>query len=231
MGGLDGGSACGFVAVMGVTRSGMSVHSGMLHKLGVPMGKDEHLDTGRYEDRCFVKLNRRAVEFTKTTLTTRLRVSVRHEYEDFIRAHANPPLWGLKDPAFHEIWPIFDEALHEVFSDVKVGIVVVHRRFRSIVQSIIRRHEESLKRGKPDFDDLDWSHTVTPMQAINRAVREFSRLLQVIDGMRYPVLHVEYEKALENPDQTVRELADFTGLGTGKIEQATSIVSSELRHF
>jgi len=239
VGSLDGSSACGFVAVMGVTRSGMSVYAGMLHKLGVPMGKNEHLDTsGRYEDKCFRKLNSRVAQFMKSDLTTKLRVEMRRDYVEFIRSHANLPIWGLKDPAFYEIWPIFDEALHEVLGSwdnpslcVKVGVVVVHRGFRSTVQSIIQHHEDVVRKAQHEFDDLEWAHTVTPVQAINRVVGESARLFKLLAGVKYPVLHVEYEKAVDKPIVVARELTEFIGTDNSKIEQAASIVSPKLRHF
>jgi len=230
--GQGGSSTCSFVAVMGIPQSGMTVHAAMLQELGVPIGRKEHLSS-RYEDECFRKFNHRIAHFRNTSLSSRMRVAHRRDYVDIIRKHANPPLWGLKDPSLFELemWSALDEALHETWDIVRVGIVVVHRRFRAVTQSIISRHVETMKKASPTFDDLEWSHAITPKQAIKRVVKDLSSLFRTLESVNYPVLHIEYENTVEKPEQTARDLAVFIGADESRIEKAASIVKPELRHF
>lgn len=115
------------VLVVGTGRSGTSAVSGVLHKLGIPMGiefvpADKNNRLGTYEDVSFFRRSREGLG----TGWLDEYVSIRSE---------DAPIWGVKDP---HLTMLLGEYLPFFGDDVR--IVVAHRNREATINSVVRAY-------------------------------------------------------------------------------------------
>lgn len=201
------------VVVLGKPRGGTSVTAGLLTVLGVDMAGDEmptpFNPRGAYEDTEFDELNARILRaagsddnalFAPPALETvlALRGAFDEEIREFLARKAKPHIWGWKKPSTNFLIELFLPHL------VNPHFVVVSRDSSDNAASLV---------------DFAW-------QWRQVSVEEMVRLVEIIDDriatflQRYPdlpVLFVEFERIVADPEAETVRLAEFLGL---RLDQA-----------
>lgn len=210
------------VAVLGALRSGTSCTAGVLHNMGVDMGRG-HLQganaqnpKGHFEDLRWQTVNKRitglryGAEHNDPTESQKLYASIAEKCD-------GKALWGMKDPRMCITFPFI---LSVVKSDVY--IVAVHRSFQSSVQSLVH-HSELHYGGRYRMNYKQAAEVVTELLECRQ---------QTIDAWTGPLFHVFYEDLLDTLD--VKPLAKFAFDGTGiapNIQAGRQFIAPPLNHW
>lgn len=203
-----------FIAVISSGRSGSSAVAGSLHHAGIPFGLPGHLigpaegnPRGHFEDACFNKI-------TGGMLGAQNLLSSQHwfsTYAETVKTHIQRPIWGIKDPAFCAIWL----QVEHLFGD-DIRIIAVHRQFNSVVRS--RMHAQGMtKKYAERF------HTWT-----------LALMHQTLYRTKHPVIHVQYEDLVENPESATTAMLDFCTEGLEIVTdqwKAAGFINPEFKKF
>lgn len=196
--------------VMGPYRSGTSLVAQMLSELGVDFGPREAFQTapdrynpgGYFQRSDVVKANRRLIESAGTSLATPVEpedllelgsVSVLKEI-DFRWSRA-PLKWGMKDPRFCAT--LLAWLRSGILPDQDVKIVRVRRRLESIARS------SALHREVGSFCGYDYSSAVKMANLYDQYAEWHCT------HMGFPVIEVNYDQLMKQPEQAVAQLAAF----------------------
>jgi hypothetical protein len=202
---------------MGLRRSGTSLVSQILHELGVVMG-ETFLQTlpdwnpdGFYEDAAFVAVADRVVAATRQVKDGRVAaVSDPQPLEDLkalIRRRAERyPNWGLKNFALAYLFHEFAAHCPE-----PVRLVIMRRSFAESVFSYCRAAHE-----RPD-------------QVVPRFGHDLVNIEMTLKTYAGPIFEVPYDRLLERPADTIRELAAFCGVPFRA--EVAGLVRPERRRF
>jgi len=191
-----------FVIVTGAGRSGTSAVARVLHESGVCMGREfaaaTHINPdGFYEDEDVVWLNERLLRdpgigdrWHPDHWPWRSAVlAAAQRYEDEMRALVAGAGDGWKDPRFSltlEAWlPLLPS---------KPKVVVCLRSPEAYAESVVRVYG-----------------LVDRAAAERQWARHYHRLLEVIRHYRLEAICIEYDALVEQPEETVAELAAFVG--------------------
>jgi len=215
------------VMVLGVPRSGSSCTAGVLHKLGVDMGKghfqpaDWANPLGYFEDMRWRLTTQRLTGKgynLKAAEIERIGKQQKALYRALAKECARKPLWGMKDPwlcfVAQFIWPILQQ------QGVEVRVVITDRPREASIASVTR-HLQRTYHGKGNAE-----------QIIDTWWDGLDRQLEIWHG---PTHIVDYDRLVREPEIVIRELAQFAFIGTGiapsNIEQAAQWVTPKLNHF
>lgn len=219
-----------FIAVMGVGRCGSSAVAGMLHKGGVPMGRDligphERFNArGHFEDHEWHALNRLvAHQCCPFEVQGAIRNETVERYPQFVNRHVysdslmqtyadtvkrfEQPVWGMKCIMLGLIWPY----VHQHFGD-DVRVIVVQRDRDDVIQSRMEHSQLERKKAEKLIDALQGG--------IDEALR-------IHPG---PVLQLSYTCTLYTPEITAELLSDFVGLESFNVGAAEAHIEPKLDH-
>jgi hypothetical protein len=196
------------ILVVGIHRSGTSAVAGILHNLGVYMGKPpDDIDPdfwyegwpaystnprAQFEDADVCAINRKLTGLNWRTPTP---LAIFHEdgmgYVPALGIERKEmPLWGLKDPVLCFTAPVFIRGLQA--ADIDVGIIHVHRNFEASVDSLERR------------DDL-------PRPVVEHILAQYYLAQNDVRG-RYndvPNINITFPNLFMDTEKTVRETATW----------------------
>lgn len=154
--------------VLGVSRGGTSMVSGLLSLFGISMGKT--LSTGSHEDPAFHDHD-----------TSRLRKLI-------VERNSEHSYWGWKYP--HTL-----DYLGKIHGQLRnPHFVVIYRDAMSVAQAFQRADGTDLK------------------IALKDAQRRYDKLTRFCLDCEDPLMTISYEKAINNPNALLRELARFCGV-------------------
>ena len=211
------------IIVVGTGRSGTSMVAGVLHALGVHMGDkligpttDNPL--GHWEDREFSGENRRTLkdaggdwanppsEDAIDRVARQRRGHRQYLVRDRHVVSPNRPAWGFKDPRTSLLLP------HWMSLDFMgdAHIVWAMRNIEGVIASLGVRN--GFPREKAHDLVLTYQYRIT--KALTTAGR--------------PVLEVQYENAIADPERTVAGLAEFVGVKP--TQSAVAMIRPELCH-
>lgn len=208
------------IAVPCLPRSGSSMVAGILHHLGVDMGKgnraNQFNERGYFEDVRFLNFHRAA----STAVTDRYRLHLRlpperprlhgdpaARYARLLAACAARPLWGVKDP---ELTYYFAEFLRLLPPGVEVRLAVPRRDPAAVAGSL---------RAKFGFTGREAADIVD----------DYARTLDgLVASWPGPAAEVDYDGCLADPEDAVRRLAALAGVPA--TAEAVAFVDAGLRH-
>ena len=186
------------VLVCGIGCSGTSATAGVIHKLGVPMGVEEHFNKhpqgfGLYEDACFYGAFSQAFHFRRRWIEHQAMMS-------------GVKIWGLKNTVMglHLEWviPIIEE-----FDD-SVKVVAVHRGFTGSVAGRMNGKCPPKKHYSRESAVAWWL----------RAMRGLTGQLQKAD---VPQLHIGFEELINDTETTVDRMIEFIFKGYANPDKDT----------
>ncbi len=132
------------ILVVGVGRSGTSLVAGMLHKLGVLMGKEFHKEAdvnnqwGYWEDKDFLNLS---IKYQNHSLNE-------SEFVDglqLLRSERTEP-WGFKDPRIADLLPFY----LSIFNDAQ--FVWCKRKKEDVIASLAKTFNDDMVWAKSIYD-------------------------------------------------------------------------------
>ena len=223
--------------VLGIHRSGASAVAGVLHHLGVYMGKpnpgaESELPPidgwptyssnprGQFEDGNFCNINRALVGPNWRNP----QLFLDRKGEGFAEAFATnsilttKPIYGFKDPAACFTWSVW----LQVFSEAghKVKVIIVKRNFSASITSLIKREP-------------------VPEQVANHILSQYwINLAEAAEKIvkSHPVYAFSYEALLAKTEEEIKKLAAwcFTGLDvqptSEQMSTAVSHIDPSLNH-
>lgn len=191
------------IAVLSVGRSGSSAVSGMLHKLGVKMGKEFIPASwknpwGTYEELELYQLNRRIFSGE----------SKPHEFAEYVASRSEDgPVWGVKDPAlsqtFHYLLPYLDD----------VRVIVIRRDFEDTVESF----------NSVELMGLNAAH--------DWVIKLNERMEAQLDDFEGKVLELRWEEVKADPAAVAHRLAEFCYEGLDPLVKSELYIENAIKHI
>ena len=186
-------------------RSGSSMLSGVLHKLGVPMGIDEkelqhtsdRNEWGFWEDLEIVRLSEDIIKYTRDNPQVsfaRLEVEFEDRIKEVIDSRNNNDIWGYKDVNQLQTLRMFRKHLRNPH------IIGLLRNPLDIALS--------LQDWRKKYQKVD----VHIYQCLDAVFSQYSLLMQNLKSMSNRVLLMSYERMKEDPDKAVKDIIDFLEL-------------------
>lgn len=230
--------------VFSIGRSGSSMVAGVLDRLGVDMGTNlenwnspEYNPKGFFEDSQLGDIHKailrecHVADFGQMTVARADNLIHRYEgdYRRIIAARSDrSAMWGAKDPRFCFFGRSFLRIVSE-FSEPRV--VVAHRQPSAQQLSSMRFHLQ----GKVS------SEVQTAKDVMDNTAHMWASHRQIMDDYVHPkqikTFIVDYDHAVEHPEELVEKLAAWVYDGTGKsasleqISAAVEMIDPELRNF
>ena len=185
------------IIVLGCFRSGTSAVAGILHNIGVMMGKDFDLPTsnnmsGYWEDIEFKSIHSKFVsaEYNDDK-------NVKMEYLELIRNREKDfEIWGLKDPLLCLTLPILLSNLN-----TKNKIIVCRRNNHEIASSMAR----SLGVSEENY-----------LKFVNLAEFYVNSMNEHLLNYKGPILEMDHNQTNENPAFHIDRIANFLSLPVTK---------------
>lgn len=216
------------VIVLGVHRSGTSLLTRMIEKLGVFVGGDLQQD---YESNSIIAINNHYFTCTNSSWD-------RPEYLNDVSLEYNPiaqvfasnyeqisarfgpmnGLWGMKDPRFVVTLPLW----RDVFPNLRT--IVIRRDVKDIAKSLYRRHSRLVRNGVfPPTDDFVkgqikfTQRCSTQNGAIEFAQEQMDTLRELkSEGLLNECLELEYEKLVDNPAGELSKIVGWLNIRAPK---------------
>lgn len=186
------------IAVVGSNRSGTSCVSGMLHKLGVSMGRrflppDKHNETGYYEAAAL-----RAFCYRSTKDSQRFSSEKKVQWlREWAQCRNETAIVGCKHPLLCLLLP----EMKQVWPDLKV--ITTERPVTEIKASLMRAGWWNSSRQQPE-------HLIVKRDAD-------------LSEQNIPTLRLDYHDVLRNPEKVVDSVIQFVGI-TPTPEQRQSAI-------
>ncbi len=238
--------------------SGSSCVAGILHRLGIHMGK--HLKAaqqlnpgGFYEDEDFFAVS------GKIWVTYHLRSENRYEWDierlqrigekykpDFARLilhrQARGVHWGVKDPRLSLLVPVFQPFLHNPFFIVAGRNIDGHvrSRYNKVNRRLSRQRFASLLYyGKKGHFSTLLSHALNNIKSIGLTENDLHHLVTSfymhIDSMvaDQPHIYINFDNLLKEPEETIQKIIAFLSLQPTphQVASALSFISPTLRNY
>ena len=211
------GSKRGFVfVVLGMHRSGTSAVSGVLHQLGIQMGKrlmppSPDNPKGYFEDLDFVGVNEGILRAAggawdrppDESAFERIRVDISGILEE-----RNTRVWGFKDPRTVLTYGVLRTQIENLFSPI---YIFVHRPSEQIVKSLVKRGDITEERA---------------IAVTEEYLRRLSRWERVLPSDRQ--IHYDFSVVVKNPEAIVRPLSPLLGFRPEEEQRAVQIASEFL---
>ncbi|SDE19792.1 sulfotransferase [Kordiimonas lacus] len=216
------------VIILGIHRSGTSLLTRMLEKIGLFVGKDLQ---GDHESRIFIQINNKYFEKTgsswdapvypmQAVAKTNLLAPVFRKNIDSIRDSYGPMegLWGFKDPRTVITLPFWLDLFPEA------QIIYITRSPNDIARSLTRRHTNLIDRGifpkEGDFAKANIRFTqrcATFGGSLDFALEQFdfvNRLQKA--GYLKDALQLSYESLMRDPLFELRRLSHHLSLSPSR---------------
>jgi hypothetical protein len=184
------------IIVLGMHRSGTSVLTGILNKMGLPLGDNLMKPTndnpkGYFENMDFFRFNEMILSgcggswYNVNGLSTErmLNPKYRKILKSLITKYSTHSTFGLKDPRVCVLLPLYESVCEEMGIDIEY--VMVTRNKESVINSIHKRD----KLPKEHVSKLVDSYLKEPME-------------------REHILKLEYESIIEKPEETINKIID-----------------------
>jgi hypothetical protein len=177
------------------------------------IGPTKYNRRGHFEDVEFVTLHKKIVgDWRKPCVDF---APIESKYRALINERAKKhPLWGFKDPRFCYVFPHFLRLVDR--RDIKV--ISIRRDLKSSAKSMAYR-----KGKKGSSINVNYKQA----RAIARRYRDAHKL--ALRSWNGPLLIVKYETLIAKPQETVSEIASFSGVDI--TQRAVDFISPGLKHF
>ena len=198
------------ILVLGTPRSGTSCVAGILSNLGIFMGDnlieaDPMNPLGFFQDVEFEELFDDLDTWMPTNITMDKFHTRRKKLVALIQKRVNLNLdWGVKFKHAPFVVPLFE-------SITPVKLIVTERNIHSSIASLNAWSEP---------------HDQDPTQVINRAT---NRISQVVNETSSPILKVNFDNLLLNPEIEVKKIAGF--IGRDSTPEAVEFVKPALKRY
>ena len=204
------------VLVLGMHRSGTSTLTGVLHRMGLPIGDNlmkpsKDNPKGYYENMDFYKVNEQILEncnskwydvdnvFNDDILLTDLNRDV---LRDVILKYEGYDTFGVKDPRVCVLLPLYEQVCKEL--DIDIVYISNRRDDSSIIKSISKRDGHNEKR-------------------ISKLIEQHRMRIHKKD------YEMVYEDLINHTEEEVRKLSDkFPFLHTGRMDDILQFVDPTL---
>lgn len=175
------------IVVLTIGRSGSSLVSGILHRLGVAMcikesqeqakKGDEANPKGYYEDFSLMPINQSVIAGKK--------VNKPETFQEYINARRNEEgqLWGMKDPRFATTFP----SIQPLLGDHR--FVVAERKREEVLQSF-RKYSRCI-------GDIEYIES------------QAAKIEDILADDLIPRIRIQYDLLIKDPKPVVRRLCDF----------------------
>ncbi len=207
------------IIILGMHRSGTSLVSGIMTKLGVNMGdelfpKDPYNPLGHFEDVEFLKLNERILESAgghcneppKYDIIIAQKQKFDEEIKNLVQRKDEREFWGWKEPRTSLTIDLY---LPYISNPV---FLFCKRDAAGVAESMHNRQEFPIDKGKL----LKELYDTFVVETCNR----FPEI---------PVLEIYFEELLNKPEYWIRKVISFTQLqiSSKQLKNAVSFVSSK----
>lgn len=212
--------------VLGVGRCGSSMVAGMMHKMGIPMGKvfiapNKYNQSGYWEDATIMGIQNKMLASIGRSWWNppqdereldRVMVNYIYQMESLIdKRNEQKVSWGWKDPRTHFLINLYKHKL------INPRYIVVHRNPLSIADSIMTRDKQ--------IDTL--------AKALEIVNKQYTQLFEMclygkLGGKQ---LHLKYEEIIEDPTTSIEGLSRFLDieLPDSKISEISEFIDPYLK--
>lgn len=206
-------------------RSGTSATGGILHHLGLPMGRGIFANgkcnpKGFFSDLDLVDINMKAVGDNNDPLPV-MEIHQNAEvltpqYLEWIHKRNNVPLWGVNEVLLSWTGQHVIELLLD--NDIDVKLIQTRRPLHAMTSSLVEMH-----RGELSYKDAE----LLQMRFMGAAAMLRDYALEV----SVPVHDVHFDKLINNPRETVYEISNFVfGNEAPSLDSAIEFIDPELCH-
>lgn len=204
------------IVVLSGHRCGSSAVAGVLHKLGVPMGrrlmgKSPANPAGHFEDPEFVGFHKQMVADWRRPDPD--LDCCRDAYLALVRRRERQDLWGVKDPRLAFCLPLLRE-----FARCELRLVRMCRDPQMAAYSLEAR-------GRANGN----SAIHVDGRGLAIAMHYEAAMHAILADWHGPVLFVQYNRLVDYTEQTVEMIARFAGVEPN--ERAIEFIEPSLRHF
>ena len=182
------------VIVLGMHRSGTSVFTGILNKMGLPLGENlmkptkdnpkgyfENMDFYHFNEMILRECNSSWYNVSNLTEEKILKEEYKNILKSILKKYSNHTIFGVKDPRICVLLPLYEKVCEEL--GIEIGYVLITRDKESIINSINKRDGYS----KEIVSNLIDSYLKLPLQKDTK-------------------LRLSYEDIIDNPEGTVENI-------------------------
>lgn len=214
------------VAVLGAPRSGTSAVAGLLHHLGVDMGRNflepnVHNPKGFYEDLDFLNVHAVACGGVEDPRVEPVwRPDLAEEYVHLIRRRcAEGDAWGVKDPRLCMTLPQFAATVRE--AGVPLKVVATVRTPHHSVHSLMKLHGGmAAQRAAELLGRYTYARSLNTERWLAERPENIASLFQLV-----------YDDLVDDPRGQAERLCKFLGLPAERVtDEAVAWVEPGLRH-
>ena len=206
------------VIVLGMHRSGSSMVSEILSRLGVNMGKEtlapgKDNERGFFENKYFFELNRKIlakaggnwvkIPSRKSILKLKKDKSLIKQMKNIFNSQKDK-IFGWKDPRTTITFPLYEPFLKNPY------IIICKRNQRAIARSLKKRN---------NFP-INFSLKLTS--------KYLKRLKEYNLSKSYPVLKLDYENFFKDPKKEINKIKSFLNI---KKEINLEVINKKFKHF
>lgn len=182
------------VIVLGMHRSGTSVFTGILNKMGLPLGErlmrpSRDNPKGYFENMDFFYFNEKVLRgcnaswnnVTNITEEKLLKEEYKTMLKTILKKYSEHKIFGVKDPRICVLLPLYEKVCEELGIDIEY--VLITRNRNSVIKSIRKRDGYN----KELVSNLIDSYLKLPLQKDTK-------------------LRLSYEDIIDNPEGTVENI-------------------------
>ena len=201
------------IVVLGMHRSGTSLISGLLNKMGVNMGKrllspSVENPKGYFEDLDFFDLNSKILKEAggdwnlppNKEVLLKVMEKNKNKFEDIInRKNKNGKLWGWKDP--RTVLTI--DGYTNFLSIKKTKFIIVFRNPLTIAHSLNKKKKKKFR-----------LNVIDGLELSNFYNHELVSFIKKYPG--YNKLFLAYESILKNKEESIKKISEYIGIKFNK---------------
>lgn len=210
------------VMVSAIARSGTSLTTGLLYRLGFyigddPAAGDKYNETGYWESRKMINLN---------IYLRQLIGGGGHDYPAGKLEKALSKRLGIDMDFFKKFQT--RNATFKVFPEL-IPLFLPHFDKNEVYVIVTLRKPESLVKSHENF----WKNKFNLLKSYKLLSESLYNLFYVIKKYDLPFLIMDYDLTISNPEKTVKDLISFLDIevSEGDFKNAVSFVIGSLRHF
>lgn len=208
-------------AILATPRSGSSVLAGVVHNLGISMGKElmppcDHNEKGFYEDMDFIDMHRvmyGTIPYLFDNPEVRSVDQVKPAYTNLIRKRCTQKVWGIKDP---RMVFLLQEFMGNLTKTCRVKIISSARPINKSAESM----RKVLRLDEKRASEIIGRYEVARLNA-----------LKWVNENGIPNITVNYEDLMADPKKVIGQVAEFCEVTDPvKIEAANLTIDKTLWH-
>ena len=184
------------VIVLGMHRSGTSVFTGILNKMGLPLGENlmkptkdnpkgyfENMDFYHFNEMILRECNSSWYNVSNLTEEKILKGEYKNILKSILKKYSNHTIFGVKDPRICVLLPLYEKVCEEL--GIEIEYVLITRDKESIINSINKRDGYS----KEIVSNLIDSYLKIPLK-------------------KKTTLKLSYEDIINNPNKNIKIILD-----------------------